>query len=108
MFFIIEETIFRFSTRNCDINIIIVISATQCNTLNVKLSNLQTNKLKSGIKNVTQVTLNLSLNAVGESNDESNFLHKLFLTNSQVFRLPKAFANGSPANKKCSKINCLR
>ena len=29
---------------------------TQCNTLNVKLSNLQLNKLKSGIKNRTEVT----------------------------------------------------
>ena len=29
---------------------------TQYNTLNVKLSNLQINKLKSGIKNGTQVT----------------------------------------------------
>ena len=28
---------------------------TQYNTLNVKLSNLQLNKLKSGIKNITEV-----------------------------------------------------
>ena len=33
---------------------------TQNDTLNVKLSNSQINKLKSGIKNGTQVTLNLS------------------------------------------------
>ena len=33
---------------------------TQYNTLNVKLSNLQLNKLKSGIKTGTQVTLELS------------------------------------------------
>ena len=31
---------------------------TQCNTLNAKLSNSQLNKLKSGIKYGTQVTLN--------------------------------------------------
>ena len=31
---------------------------TQYNTLNVKLSNSQINKLKSGIKNGTEVTLN--------------------------------------------------
>ena len=35
---------------------------TQYNCLNVKLSNSQLNKLKSGIKNGTQVTLNLSSN----------------------------------------------
>ena len=29
---------------------------TQCNTLNIKLSKLQINKLKSGTKNGTEVT----------------------------------------------------
>ena len=38
---------------------------TQCNSLNVKFSNLQLNKLKSGIKNGTEVPLNLSSNVVG-------------------------------------------
>ena len=33
---------------------------TQYNTLNVKLSNNQLNKLKSGTQNVTDVTLNIS------------------------------------------------
>ena len=33
---------------------------TQYNTLNVKLSNTQLNKLKSGTQNVTDVTLNIS------------------------------------------------
>ena len=33
---------------------------TQCNTLNAKFSNLQLNKLKSVMKNGTEVTLNLS------------------------------------------------
>ena len=45
---------------------------TQCNTLNVKLSNLQLNKLKSGIKYGTEVTLKLSSNFVVDSNDENN------------------------------------
>ena len=48
---------------------------TQYNILNVKLPNLPFNKLKSGIKNGTQVTSNLSSN-VGDSNDEINFAHK--------------------------------
>ena len=56
---------------------------TQYNTLHIKLSNLQLNKLKSGIKNGTQVTLNLSSNAVDESNEEISFPHKLLLTNMQ-------------------------
>ena len=33
---------------------------TQCNTLNVKLSNWQLNKLKIGMKNGTEATLKLS------------------------------------------------
>ena len=53
---------------------------TQCNTLKVKLFNSQLNKLKSGIKNGTEVTLKLSSNAVGDSNDETNFPHKLLLS----------------------------
>ena len=50
---------------------------TQYNNLNVKLSNSQLNKLKSGIKNNTEVTLKISSNVVGGSNDENNFPHKL-------------------------------
>ena len=53
----------------------------QYNTLNSKLSNSQLNKLKSGIKNGTEVALNLSSNEIGNSYDETNFLHKLYLTN---------------------------
>ena len=75
---------------------------TQYNTLNVKLSNSQLNKLKSGIKNGTEVTLKLSSNVVGDSNDENNFPNKLILTNTQVLRLRKAFANSSSANIKLS------
>ena len=42
---------------------------TQYNTLNVKLSNSQINKLKSAIKNGTEVTLNLLSDIVGDSKD---------------------------------------
>ena len=48
------------------------------NTLNVKLSKLQLNKLKSAIKNGTEVTLNLPLNLISNSNDETNFPHKYY------------------------------
>ena len=70
---------------------------TQYNTLNVKLSNLQLNELKSELKNGNEVILKLSLNIVGGSNVKHNFLHKLLLTNTQVSKLRKAFANGSSA-----------
>ena len=40
---------------------------TQYNTLNVKLSHSQLNKLKSAIKNGTEVNLNVSSNLIGNS-----------------------------------------
>ena len=42
-------------------------------------------------------------NIVGDHNGENTFLRKLLLTNTQVWRLRKAFANGSSANIKLSK-----
>ena len=66
---------------------------TQYNSLNVKLSNSQLNKLKSAIKNGTDVVLRLSSNTVGNSDDEANFPHKLLLTNRQTLSLRKAFDN---------------
>ena len=62
------------------------------------MSNSQLNTLKSGIKNDTEVTLNLSSVGIGDSNNETNFPHKLLLTNAKVLKLCKAFANGSSAN----------
>ena len=41
-------------------------------TLNLKLSNSQLNKLKSGIKNGTEVVLKISSNFAHDSNDENN------------------------------------
>ena len=76
---------------------------TQCNSLNVKLSNSQLNKLKSAIKNETEAVLRLSSNMIGNPNDETNFPHKLLLTNIQVANLRKAFANSSLVNIKLSK-----
>ena len=76
---------------------------TQYNTLKIKLSNSQLNKLKSGIKNGTEVSLNLSSNLIGNSNDETNFPHKILLTGAQISKICKAFPNGSSANIKFSK-----
>ena len=64
---------------------------TQYNTLNVKLSNSQLNELNSAIKNKTEVVLRLSSSMAGDG--ETNFPHKLLLTNRQVANLRKAFAN---------------
>ena len=55
------------------------------------MSNSQFNKLKSR----TEITLKLSF---GYSNYDNNFPHKLLLTNTQVWKLCKAFANNSSAN----------
>ena len=76
---------------------------TQYNSLNVKLSNSQLNKLKSAIKNETEVVLRLSLKMIGDSNDETNFPHKLLLTDQQVSNIRKAFANHSSTDIKLSK-----
>ena len=81
---------------------------TQYNSLNVKFSNSQLNKLKSTIKNETEVTLKFSSNVVGDSNDENKFPHKFLLTNTQVLKTRKAFANGSSANTKLSKTHLLK
>ena len=63
----------------------------QYNSLNVKLSNSQLNKLRSAIKIETEVVLRLSLNMIGDN--ETNFPHKLLLTYRQFANLPKVFAN---------------
>ena len=81
---------------------------TQYKNLNVKLSNLQPNKFKSGIKNCTSVTLNLSSNLIGNSNNEINILDKLLLTNIQLLTLCKDFATNSSVNLKLSNIHFLK
>ena len=80
----------------------------QYNSLNVKLSNSQLNKLKSAIKNGTDVVLRLSSNMVGNSIDETNFLHKLLLTNRQTLNLRKAFNNHTSADIKFSKAQLTK
>ena len=77
---------------------------TKCNRCNVKFYNSEFNKLKSAIKNGTEVTLNLSSNLIGNSNDEITFLHKLLLTDPHISKIRTAFANISSANIKFSKI----
>ena len=74
---------------------------TQYNSLNVKLSNSQLNKLKSAIKNETEVVLRLSSNIIDDN--ETNFPHKLLLTDSQVSNIRNTFANNSSVDIKLSK-----
>ena len=76
---------------------------THFNSLNVKLSSSQLNKLKSAIKNETDIVLRLSSNMIGD--DETNFPHKLLLTNRQVSNLRKAFANYLATDIKFSKTH---
>ena len=61
------------------------------NSLNVKLSNSQFDKFKSAIKNKNEVFLRLSSNMIDDN--ETNFPHKLLLTNRQAANLRKAFAD---------------
>ena len=45
------------------------------NTSNVKLSNLQLQNLKSGMRNADDINLNISLNVIGYSNDQTNIVN---------------------------------
>ena len=75
----------------------------ECNSVNVKLSDSQLNKLKSATKSETWAMLILSSNVTGYWNDEPNIPHKLLLTNRQVVSLCKAFANNLSTDLKLSK-----
>ena len=78
---------------------------TQYNSVNVKPSNSQLNKLKSAIKNETEVVSRLSSNMIGDN--ETNFPRKVLLTNRQVANLRKAFANYLSTDIKLSKTQLI-
>ena len=67
------------------------------------MSYSQLNKLRSGKKNGTQVTLNLSSDLAEDSKNEASILHRLKLTYIRISGLCKVFANGSLGNAKFSK-----
>ena len=79
---------------------------TQYNSLNVKLSNSQINKLKSAITNEADVVLRSSSNMIGNPDDETNFPHKLFLTNLQIF--VKLLLTTYQLMLNCQKLNYLK
>ena len=76
--------------------------------MNVKLSNSQLIQLKSAIKNESDVFLRLSSNVIGNLDDETNFPHKLLLTNKQVSNLRIAFANHASTDIKLSKTQLFK
>ena len=80
----------------------------QYNSLNAKLSNSQLNKLNFAIKNKTKVVLKLSSNTTGNSDDETNFPHKLLFTNRKVANLRKVFVNDSSTDIKLSKTQLYK
>ena len=73
----------------------------QYNSLNVKLSDSQLRKLKSVIKNETEVVLRLSSNVI--SDDKTNFPQKLLLIDRQIANLHNFFANYLSTDFKLSK-----
>ena len=59
------------------------------------MSNSQLNKIKSGLKNGTlKMFIKIHKNVTFDS-DDNKFPHKLLLTNTQVSKFRKAFANNS-------------
>ena len=80
----------------------------QYNSLNVKLSISQLNKLKSTIKNKTDAILKLSSNMIGNLDDEANFPQKLLLTNREVANLRKTFARHTSTDIKLSKAQLTK
>ena len=81
---------------------------TQYNTLNVKLSNSQLNKLKSSIKNETKVTSDLSSYLIKNTNDKTNFSHKLVLTDMQVSEIVRLFRMVHQLIQNFQKFTCLK
>ena len=61
----------------------------------LNLSRSKLNKLKSVLINGTEITVNLALILIRNSNDETNFKHKLLLIGTILLKICKAFANGS-------------
>ena len=76
---------------------------TQCNRVNVELSNSHLNKLKSAIENENDVVIRLFPNMISDSNDKTNFRHELLLTDRQFSSTRKAISNNSSVDIKFSK-----
>ena len=80
----------------------------QYNNLNEKLSNSQLHKLKSAIKNKVEVSLWLSSNMIGNSDNKINFSQEVLLTNRQVVSHRKSFANNLSTDIKISETQLFK
>ena len=60
------------------------------------------------MKNGYEVTLNVSSNVIGNSNDETNFPYKLLLTDTQVKKTRNALQMAHQLILNFQKLNCLR
>lgn len=69
------------------------------------MSNKQLNELKPRVKHGTDVNLNVSSNLNCNSNDKTNCVHQLLLTNTQVLRIYRTFTNNSLSDIKLLKIH---
>ena len=78
----------------------------QYNSLNVKLSDSQLNKLKSAIKKKAEVVLRLSSSTVDD--DETNFPHKLLLANRQLQIFVKLLLTNCQLILSYQKLKYLR
>lgn len=67
------------------------------------MSSSQPDKLKLARKSETGTSFRLPSNMIGNANNETNCPHKLLLSDKQVSKLDKAFANNFLPNKKFSK-----
>ena len=86
---------------------------TQYNSLDVKLSNSQLNKLKLAIKNPADVVLRLSSNMIGNSmelhsHDDTNFLINYFYLLGKLQIFVKLLLNTYQLILNCQKLNYLR
>ena len=79
-----------------------------CNSVNVDLFNCQFNKLKSTVKNANKLTLKLPSYMIGDFINKTLLSHKLLLTDREVSKLRKVFANNSSVNIKLSNLNYLK
>ena len=68
--------------------------------VNVKLSNLQLNKLKTAAKNQTEVTLRTNIKMFSGN----NLPHELILTTRQEIKLRNVFENNMLTDIKLSKV----
>ena len=75
----------------------------QHNSVNIRLSDSQVDKLEPATKNSTEVSLIFSSNVIGHVNDATNVPHELLRTNRQVAIFRKAFANDILVNLELTK-----